>query len=63
MYGPPKEVEGQCNALLYLSDDYGDNFCTIRCKLIPGHDGLHVEKFSRDGKLVKIIWEKDERDD
>jgi hypothetical protein len=25
MFGPHKDVEGQCNAHCYISDDYGDN--------------------------------------
>ena len=59
MFGPPKDVEGECNARLYLSDDYGDALCTIRCKLKPGHEGKHSEFFERRG-LVTIEWDHDE---
>lgn len=60
MFGEPKDVEGECNARLYLADNYGDGSCTIRCKLDPGHGGDHEESFERDGHPVKIIWEQDE---
>ena len=58
-----KNVEGECNARLYLGDDYGDNVCTIRCRLPAGHDGPHREEFKRGGKPVVITWEVDERDE
>lgn len=65
MYGKPPDAEGQCNAHLYLGDDYGDNTCTCRCGLPKGHDGPHKEVFEREGKddagLVTIQWERDER--
>jgi len=58
MFGPPKDVEGQCNAHCYIADDYGDNHATIRCQLVPNHKGRHKE-ISREGKLI-IEWEEDE---
>lgn len=61
MFGPPKDVEGQCNARLYLGDDYGDNTCTHRCFLPAGHEGLHKEEFKHGGGQVVVTWEKDER--
>lgn len=63
MWGPPKDVEDQCNARLYVGDDYGDNHCTFRCQLAPGHDGVHREEYraSRGGQVV-VTWEKDERE-
>lgn len=61
MYGPPKDVEGECNARLILADDYGDGRCTVRCPLEPGHDGPHKEEFKRSRKPVVITWHKDER--
>lgn len=61
MYGMPKDVEGQCNAHLYIGDDFGDNKATMRCELIKGHSGNHKEVF-RDGKAV-IEWEINERID
>lgn len=62
MFGPPDDKPGECNARLFLGDDYGDNTCTIRCGLLPDHDGNHREVFTRgtSGK-VNIAWAKDER--
>lgn len=54
-------VEGECNAHLYLADDLGDNVCTIRCNLPKDHMGKHHERFMRDGDAVIIQWVKDER--
>ena len=59
MWGKPEDVAGECNARLILSDDYGDNECTIRCQLEPDHVGRHRE-VCRDGEVV-IEWEEDER--
>lgn len=59
--GPPKDVEGQCNARLFLGDDWGDNQCTIRCKQGPDHEGPHRDEFMRDGTPVTITWVRDER--
>jgi hypothetical protein len=61
MFGPPENVKGECNARLYLADDYGDNSCTIRCRLEPGHEGPHRESFQRGGEPVNITWVVDER--
>lgn len=61
MFGPPADVPGECNARLFLGDDYGDNTCTVRCNLPADHEGLHTENHRRHGYLVKITWEKDER--
>ena len=47
MYGPPEPVQGQCNAELHIGDDFGDNRCTMRCKLPAGHDGMHREEYQR----------------
>lgn len=58
----PKDIDGLCNAYLYLGDDYGDNETTCRCRLAKGHDGYHEERFVRDGKAVIITWELDERE-
>lgn len=62
MYGPPKDVEGECNARLEIGDDYGDNSCTMRCSLKPGHEGLHKEEFNCYGQHVIVTWDKDGRD-
>ena len=69
MFGPPKDVEGKCNARLFLADDYGDNNCTIMCQLEPNHFSLHKETFMRtwliDGRRVVseivITWQEDEK--
>ena len=65
MLGPPKDVKGECNARLFLGDDYGDNECTCRCMLKPGHTGPHEERFERGPSEkkneVKIIWTVDEK--
>lgn len=60
-YGEPEDVSGECNAHLYIGDNFGDNHATIRCQLKPGHDGEHVERFKRDEGNVEIRWELDER--
>jgi hypothetical protein len=61
MIGPPEDVKGECNARLSISDDYGDNSCTLRCQLPPGHKGLHKEEFDRGGPVI-ITWACDERE-
>lgn len=66
MYGEPKDVEGECNAHLYIGDNYGDGHATMRCQLPDGHDGPHRERYSHrglDGEPgpVEITWEKDDR--
>ena len=63
MWGRPDDVAGQCNAHLYIADDYGDNHATMRCQLCPGHDGSHREEFKRGGKPVVVTWEVDEKKD
>ena len=64
MFGPPEDVDGECNAKLYLGDDYGDNHCTIRCGLPVGHDGDHEEAFNRgEDARVFLQWQRDERED
>lgn len=47
MNGPPKDVEGYCNAWLLLGDDYGDNVATIRCQRPPNHASAHQSNFRR----------------
>ena len=58
-YGEPDDVPGQCNAHLYVADNFGDNHATLRCQLPKGHPANHVESFS--GRAVVVQWEKDER--
>jgi hypothetical protein len=57
----PKHIKGECNAHLYISDNFGDNETTIRCQLPEGHEGTHCEWFYRGEGKVVISWEKDER--
>lgn len=58
----PNDVPGECNAHLYIADDYRDNEATIRCQLPAGHEGDHVERFDRKGNRVVVTWQKDERE-
>lgn len=58
MFGPPKNVRGECNARLEIGDDYGDSSVTMRCTLKPGHDGPHREEFVANGGAVVVTWEK-----
>lgn len=61
MSGKPEDTKGECNAHLYICDDYGDNEATICCQLPEGHEGTHCEWFYRGEGKVVISWEKDER--
>jgi len=70
MFGPPSDVKGQCNARLYLADDWGDNRLTLRCQLSLGHANPHEERFVKflqglKGKVtenaVTVQWTADER--
>jgi hypothetical protein len=61
-YGSPQDVAGECNARLYIGDDYGDNRATMRCQREPGHEGKHREVYkTRDSGEVTIEWERDGR--
>ena len=51
----------ECGAELRLSDDHGDNDCTMRCQGLPGHEGSHREEFQRGGRPVVVTWWIDER--
>lgn len=61
MFGEPQDVDGECNARLFIADNYGDNSATIRCQLAPNHEGSHREQFEREGGQVTITWIADER--
>ncbi|OHD18664.1 MAG: hypothetical protein A2Y38_19525 [Spirochaetes bacterium GWB1_59_5] len=66
-----------CGAILSLGDDHGDNSCTFRCQLPPGHEGFHSEQFEhkqpepnpefpiqdrhREPGRVQVTWEFDQR--
>ena len=45
MFGPPKDVPGECNHRMVFGDDYGDGSVTFRCSLPDGHTGRHREMF------------------
>jgi len=51
-----------CAAELHLADDFGDNHCTIRCRLDPGHELPHQCEFTRSGAPVVITFFCDEQD-
>ena len=59
--GEPDDVEGECNAHLYIGDNFGDNHTTMRCQKSEGHDGRHEERFERYGEEVVVSWIVDER--
>lgn len=68
MFGEPNDVAGECNARLYLADNFGDNHATIRCQREPGHAGRHREEFDRENpegyimkSHIRIEWDIDER--
>jgi hypothetical protein len=68
MYGAPPDVDGECNARLFLGDDHGDGTCTVRCQLQPDHDGRHSEKCRTgedhgppEGHEVSVTWAGDDR--
>lgn len=63
MFGPPDDVDGECNAHLYIGDDYGDNHATMRCQLKPGHEGPHQEVYKSHGEDVIITWVVDEKEE
>lgn len=56
-YGEPEDVPGECNARLFVGDNFGDNHVTFRCQREPGHEAYHVEHFGRG----MVTWEHDER--
>jgi hypothetical protein len=58
MFGPPKDVSGECNSRLSIADDYGDNSATMRCSLKPKHTGPHREEYEANEGKVVITWEK-----
>lgn len=64
MLGEPEDVEGECNARLYIGDNYGDNHATMRCGLTPGHKGPHKETYLQPGNdgTVIVTWDVDEKE-
>lgn len=61
-WGTPSDVKGECNAHLYIGDDYGDNHATMRCGRPKGHKGIHREEFTRHGRPVVVTWAEDEKE-
>ena len=61
IFGEPADSADECNARLFIGDNYGDGTATMRCQLAPNHEGLHQERFDREGGLVTITWVYDER--
>ncbi len=59
-FGEPEDIDGECNAHLYIADNFGDNHATMRCQLETGHEGPHEEVFGRNGSPVLIRWHVDE---
>ncbi len=59
--GEPEDVAGECNARLFIGDNYGDNHVTMRCQLELGHEGEHQEQYGRDPQRVTINWVIDDR--
>jgi len=59
--GEPEDVVGQCNARLFIGDNYGDNHATMRCELDPRHEGMHREEYGHDSQSVVVSWAQDER--
>lgn len=57
-FGEPDDVAGECNAHLYVGDNFGDNHATMRCRLPAGHEGDHREVW-RDGMVV-LTWARQE---
>ena len=64
MYGEPEDVEGECNARLFIADVHGDGHATMRCQLKPDHTGPHQEVYNAGSEefpnRVTVIWEQDE---
>lgn len=58
--GEPKDQPEECNARLYIGDNYGDNHATMRCQRAPGHPGLHREEYSSGDQEVAVEWKNDE---
>lgn len=63
MYGEPEDVEGECNARLFIGDDMGDNHATMRCQLQSEHEGMHEETYGKapDNEVI-VRWTLDMRE-
>lgn len=64
--GEPEDMCGECNAHLYIGDNFGDNHATMRCRLTAGHAGPHFERWARGsgGEFAEVTWDPaDEQDE
>lgn len=53
----------KCGASIVMGDDEGDNSCTFKCDLPPGHEGDHGETGNMYGKHpYKLVWQGDMRE-
>lgn len=56
----------QCLAELHIGDDQGDSRATMVCQLEKGHQGMHLEQYSRMGDMTNprfetvVLWEGDD---
>lgn len=50
-----KQAVKQCNRVMSMGDDYGDNETTIRCQLPIGHDGHHQESYESERYGTVVI--------
>jgi hypothetical protein len=60
-YGEPEDKDGECNARLYIGDNFGDNHATMRCQREPLHHGKHREVYQSTGEggagEVVVEWD------
>lgn len=61
MLAEPDDVADECNARLFIGDNFGDGTATMRCQRAIGHEDLHQERFERGGGPVVVTWTGDER--
>lgn len=54
-------TETRCPCILEIGDDHGDNHSTMRCGLLEGHAGDHLEKGNILGNAFEIRWSGDMR--
>ena len=56
-----RDVPGECNARVYLRDEFEDERIEIRCRLPAGHEGEHRVECHTVGNAL-IVWDTDEAD-
>lgn len=60
----PKGMDGKicCGATIQFGDDFGDNPCTMVCKLPSGHEGKHKEVGNLSGnRPYEVTWEEEKK--